>query len=482
MKSIRFIAIALFMAVLAQPAKADTNIFVVLDGSNSMWGQIEGTAKIETALGTLYEAVEDFPEGAKTGLIAYGHREEKNCQDVETLLPLSNLDKSAFIKSTENFTPKGKTPIAESLAYTAAQFKQHDANNNIVLISDGIETCGDDPCGTIKRLRNEEGLNVDVHVIGFDVDADAEAQLKCIAEAGNGKYITATSNQGLEDAFTEVAETVKVREQEFIAKQKPNIVKDVDVSNVIFEDTFESELSSEDWQVYNELPMMFGVADGKLTIAGDNSLQNIVALNRPLPDGDWQARITFTTDNVATFKEAVKLGFYQDDKTYLFGQTYLNERSGSSAYDAPEVNISFAGKSGTKDIKSESVPVLKMSCILNSYLKEHNNEPPGFVKDAKGNCDSGEEFLEEYFHNNYAEMVLRKEGSTLRLRTRFEYDYAQDWAETTFPIMKPFGQIAITFNSNRSESSTIHINDFRLETIDVSETEEVEEESDADSE
>jgi len=59
-----------FVTFVAVPAQAETNIFVVLDGSNSMWGQVDGTSKIETALSTLYTSVEDFPANANAGLIA----------------------------------------------------------------------------------------------------------------------------------------------------------------------------------------------------------------------------------------------------------------------------------------------------------------------------------------------------------------------------------------------------------------------------
>ena len=34
-------------------AAADENVMIVFDGSNSMWGQIEGVAKIEIARGVM---------------------------------------------------------------------------------------------------------------------------------------------------------------------------------------------------------------------------------------------------------------------------------------------------------------------------------------------------------------------------------------------------------------------------------------------
>ena len=78
-----------------------------------------------------------------------------------------------------------------------------EENNHVVLISDGIETCEGDPCKVAADLV-AKGLNVRVHVVGFDVDADAREQLQCIAEAGNGMYFDAQSAQALQQAVIEV--------------------------------------------------------------------------------------------------------------------------------------------------------------------------------------------------------------------------------------------------------------------------------------
>ena len=53
-----FFCIHLMHLAVPSAVKAETNIYVVLDGSGSMWGQVDGVTKVETALGTLYKAVE----------------------------------------------------------------------------------------------------------------------------------------------------------------------------------------------------------------------------------------------------------------------------------------------------------------------------------------------------------------------------------------------------------------------------------------
>ena len=444
------------LCLLTAPAYAETNIFVVLDGSNSMWGQVDGKAKIETALGTLYQSVDSFPENSKAGLIAYGHREEKNCQDIQTLLPLSSLSKQSFIKSTENFTPKGKTPIAESLVYTASQFKNNDANNNVVLISDGIETCGGDPCTTIKKLREEDGLNIDVHVIGFDVDKAAEEQLKCIADAGNGKYITASSNQGLEDAFTEVTKTVKVREEEFIAKQKPESTRNVETDKVIFEDSFDKDLAAEDWSIALENEMFHSIGEGNLSIANANELQNVFMLNRPLPKGDWQAtaEIQFS---VQTGEEIMRLGLFQDENNYVFSQINLEDGTNQQIFG------NFFANFNDDEKKSGRVEIFDLD-----WCQEMDENGKRIHDHSQ--CWAENWPLNKFLKDNIVHMKLIKEGKVLKAFVKFEYESDKGWFPIgEFPLFKPFGQIALSFNSGERNMSTGHFKHFKLETLDITE-------------
>ena len=48
---------------------------------------------------------------AEVGLVAYGHRQKGDCEDIETLVPLGALDKEAMTREIDALDPKGKTPI-----------------------------------------------------------------------------------------------------------------------------------------------------------------------------------------------------------------------------------------------------------------------------------------------------------------------------------------------------------------------------------
>ncbi len=97
-------------AVASQSAPSP-DLLLILEASGSMWGQIEGENKIVIARRVLGDLIDGLPADSDAGLVAYGHRREGDCDDIETILPLGPLDKAAMRASVEGLNPKGRTPI-----------------------------------------------------------------------------------------------------------------------------------------------------------------------------------------------------------------------------------------------------------------------------------------------------------------------------------------------------------------------------------
>ncbi|MEA2083346.1 MAG: VWA domain-containing protein [Thermodesulfobacteriota bacterium] len=197
-------------AASKSPAAASTtpafgNIIFILDASGSMWGQVEGTAKIAIAKEVLTGLIRDLPEDALVGLVTYGHRRKGDCDDVEELIALGPLDKKKMTARIQALSPKGKTPISRSVRLTAERIKHLEDETTIILISDGKETCDPDPCGLVKELK-AAGIKFVMHVIGFDVTEEEREQLECMAKAGGGKYYTAGNAGEFFAAAREVVE------------------------------------------------------------------------------------------------------------------------------------------------------------------------------------------------------------------------------------------------------------------------------------
>jgi len=187
----------------ANKAQQSANIVFILDASGSMRGQIGGRAKIDIAKDVLIKLIDDLPAGINVGLVAYGHRRKGDCNDVEELAPLAKLNRQDLIEKIKALKPRGKTPISHSVELTAEKLQSLEEETTIVLVSDGKETCGGNPCELVKKLR-ESGIKFVMHVIGFDVTPEEKQQLECIAKAGGGTYYAARNASEFRLAMTKV--------------------------------------------------------------------------------------------------------------------------------------------------------------------------------------------------------------------------------------------------------------------------------------
>ncbi len=68
-------------------ATAQERTMIVLDGSGSMWGQIDGVPKLQIARDTLRDVLKSVPDTTELGLMAYGHRKKGDCNDIELVVP-----------------------------------------------------------------------------------------------------------------------------------------------------------------------------------------------------------------------------------------------------------------------------------------------------------------------------------------------------------------------------------------------------------
>ena len=185
---------------------SERGIELVFDASGSMWAQLDGKTKVEIGRETLVSALDWMPADLQLALRVYGHqhsREQKNCTDSELLVPLAAGDRERVRTALLSFKPRGQTPIAYSLDQIAGDMASFAGERAVVLVTDGIESCGGDPVASARKLKETEGITV--HVIGFGMggtEDEDQRSLRAIAEASGGRFVTARSAAELRDALT----------------------------------------------------------------------------------------------------------------------------------------------------------------------------------------------------------------------------------------------------------------------------------------
>lgn len=178
-------AISLALTPLPLMPAEPENMVIVLDASNSMWGQINDHHKIEIARTSLTNLLHSQSEQTKITLVTYGNQRKSDCNDISVI---ASSKPSEVLQQVVKIIPKGRSPISTAINQAAT------ISNHILLISDGKESCNADPCITAEQLKKSDPT-LKINVAGFTTKPDV--QLQCIADNTGGKYVLASDTKAL---------------------------------------------------------------------------------------------------------------------------------------------------------------------------------------------------------------------------------------------------------------------------------------------
>jgi hypothetical protein len=190
--------------------QAPKSVEIIMDASNSMWGQIAGEAKITIARKVLTQIIDGLPDAMNVGLRVYGHRyglnDPKACTDTELLVPIGPVAKAQLVDTVNKIQLKGKTPLVISVLEAIKDFDK-TPNGTIILVTDGIESCNGD-IKSIAPAIKAAGLELEVNIVGFDIkEKEARAELESIAKSTQGRYLDA-KNAG--ELLSALEQTLKI--------------------------------------------------------------------------------------------------------------------------------------------------------------------------------------------------------------------------------------------------------------------------------
>lgn len=187
------------------PAAELQPVMVVMDYSSSMLAKDadgKGTTRIDAAKKATKHLINNAPQDASMGLVVYGSKTPKKCDDITTVQKPGPVDKKELAGKLDGLKAVGETPIGASLLHAAKELQQVKGPKSIILVSDGEENCFEPPaCDAAKDLAGQ-GIDLTVHTIGFKVNSKARAELECIAKTTGGSYVTAQDADSLQQELT----------------------------------------------------------------------------------------------------------------------------------------------------------------------------------------------------------------------------------------------------------------------------------------
>lgn len=303
-------------AQAVKPAKP-TRILFVFDASNSMVAKHGATNRIESAKTLFYRFIDSLSKNRNYSfaLRMYGHTVKYppgDCKDSKLVVPFSKNNIAAIKAKVAEAKPTGITPIEHSLTESANDFPDRNAVNMVILITDGIEECGGDPCAARQKLM-EKGIVFKPFIIGIGLSPEQIKTFECV-----GNYYD------MDDAntFTDITRIIQQQKLNKTSVQvnlldSKGLPKETEV-NMTFEDTGKKQYAynyihtlnvagNPDTLYLNDYPQYklkahtippvesepFSVVPGKHTIVPIDAPQGFLSVNRFAGAYNYNEKVKF---------------------------------------------------------------------------------------------------------------------------------------------------------------------------------------------
>lgn len=198
-----------------------SDAMIVFDGSGSMaemgFNDINEPRIFEARV-AMAEAIPEIARNRKLGLVVYGPNGADECSGLDLRFgPIADAT-GPILDAVNTLEPTGSTPLTRAVELAAQTLEYENRPATILLVTDGKETCGGQPCALAANLA-ATGHDTIVHVIGFkvrgsffswdrDEDNDynvSESVSRCLADRTGGTY---TSAETLDDLIAALRETL----------------------------------------------------------------------------------------------------------------------------------------------------------------------------------------------------------------------------------------------------------------------------------
>ena len=171
--------------------KPTTRILFVFDASQSMYGRWQSDTKFNIAVklfSSILDSLRTLPN-LELALRMYGHQKQyppQDCNDTRLEVPFGKDNVTRIKHVLKTTAPKGTTPIAFSLSQAPKDFPPcENCRNIVILITDGLEECGGDPCAVSLELQ-KKGIVLKPFIIG--IGKNFRDQFECV-----GTYFDASN-------------------------------------------------------------------------------------------------------------------------------------------------------------------------------------------------------------------------------------------------------------------------------------------------
>ena len=166
-------------------------VLFLLDASHSMGQKWDNKPLWEIAKKTIEEFAFFLQKNynVEMGLRVYGHNSPvsaNDCYDSRLEVPIEENSAKKIVAKLRTIQYKGTTPLTYSLEQAADDLGCNSKKNIIILITDGYETCNQNPCAMAEKLLDFR-ISIKPLIIGLNIDPKEIQHLHCIGDFKNAQ-------------------------------------------------------------------------------------------------------------------------------------------------------------------------------------------------------------------------------------------------------------------------------------------------------
>jgi len=167
------------------------------------------------------------------GLRVYGHQfplNANNCNDSKLEVEIGKNHAQRIVQKLKQTQFKGTTPLSYSLEKAAEDLGCNSHKNLIILITDGFESCNQNPCAVVEKLLDYR-IAVKPIVIGLNLDQKEAEHMQCI-----GDFYSVKSKEAFKkDLYESFDKAIKRRYLQVFLKNKNKITSHTGVPFTILD-------------------------------------------------------------------------------------------------------------------------------------------------------------------------------------------------------------------------------------------------------
>lgn len=156
---------------------------MIVDASGSMREPFGGSTRIESAKRGAEQMIRSLPQDVNIGLIDFSA-----CNQIRRDKYYTGPERGALIGEINGLQPKQGTPLGAAIEQ-AGKRARTIGDSVLIVVSDGADSCGRDPCAEARKARAAKP-NLVINVIDLSGGGSDRQVLQCVASAGGGRLLS----------------------------------------------------------------------------------------------------------------------------------------------------------------------------------------------------------------------------------------------------------------------------------------------------